>query len=336
MRFGNQISKSKRIGSPPFRKSRVEGFAPNRLMSELAQSVSSTALHMHKGLSSKRVALPSQVSNDRRPGPPPLPHSPPTFSLACTRQSLSRSRLLTERTSCLSAMVDEAKEIMTLVTQAKRYAANLALNKKKTGPQNIVTWPVGQQLSKPPALSLSSALCPCNVVHDTPTPTASIQITWRQPNHRAAKIEVYCDRESWSIGHRMIPDPHQIGVWSTRLIAEIDAPLMFKFVVDGKWVVSSDFGVAVDGNNVNNIAVPKLMKVRLPLGVQDVVMRTSFDGWGVEHPMKRCFVTQQHQLAVLLPYGYHEFKFVCKGKWIVSDQHSHTASGPFQNNFVHV
>eukprot|EP00300_Choanocystis_sp_HF-7_P002275 c11755_g1_i1.p1 GENE.c11755_g1_i1~~c11755_g1_i1.p1 ORF type:complete len:301 (+),score=40.67 c11755_g1_i1:109-903(+) len=254
----------------------------------------------------------------------------------------SKSLLLRHRQLCLSAMEAEADLLQPLVLQAKRLAAQ----KSSAGSNNLSPLHHSEYSTPRPRHLNVPRSCPCSLVHETSEHLCDLHLVWHHlpsdPRSAPNSVLLYSDRDQWSAPRSLakrppLSSPSDSNEWGMTMLAPLDLPLQFKFVVDGCWEPSSEYATASDASaNTNNVVVPKLVSFAVPgrQAAVSVCVRTSFDGWAVDHPMVFCTVLGKYVAVLPTPPGEHQIKFVCDGAWLANPDMPTNGAYPFQNNIL--
>lgn len=123
-----------------------------------------------------------------------------------------------------------------------------------------------------------------------------------------------------------------------RSVALQPGPTQFKFLVDGKYMVSPSFPqVITHGGNCNNeLVVAPTAEFRWPthaLGGSEVMVTGEWNAWGELLPLQLDPTGEWHVLCACLPPGTHAYQFLVDGQWQLSpaDPTAHTEDGNLAN-----
>ncbi|KAI8895376.1 hypothetical protein BC833DRAFT_163479 [Globomyces pollinis-pini] len=149
----------------------------------------------------------------------------------------------------------------------------------------------------------------------------------------AQKVFVTGDFDDWNQTKELLKDGNKfIGT------VHYDKPtLEFKFVVDGDWVVSTDYAMSPVNEN-NNVIYSPLVKYKYDIKyvsdtAQEVFVTGDFDAW----EQTKLLAKDGNNFSGTVEY--HEpilqFKFVADGDWVVSSLYEIKQLDDFQNNVLH-
>eukprot|EP00300_Choanocystis_sp_HF-7_P019414 c20330_g1_i1.p1 GENE.c20330_g1_i1~~c20330_g1_i1.p1 ORF type:complete len:290 (-),score=59.18 c20330_g1_i1:364-1233(-) len=222
-------------------------------------------------------------------------HSPPRTYKKAGSLSSFRAHLFLERKACLAQMAADAEILTPLVTQAKRLAAQ----QQRPSP------------TQSPTQSSAPTTCKCSLAHQNAIEqSGEVTITWRPTAENPCPriVQVSWELDSWS--HQYNMQSTAASEWSLKMPVILDAPIQFKFVVDGVWQTSPNYSTTLDpSGNRNNIAIPKLVEFSGSDRSNSVVsMRCNFDGWALDHSMKMCSVSQKYNVVALMSPGVNQIK----------------------------
>lgn len=157
---------------------------------------------------------------------------------------------------------------------------------------------------------------------------AEVSLFWSQPDSHHVELRFDCD--NWEKSHQATQLSSGVFQYSARFPA--NKILQFKFIVDGKWLISDDYYPYVDSNgNSNNFVVP--VRLEWTEGGSDVWARTSCDKWAVTHPAK--WENDRWVLHLTVPHtGQHQFKFVVDGEWRLASNYQAIQDGFGNSNNI--